>query len=64
VADALDVDCDYCHDMDDMSKDSEKKTVARQMMRMTNEINNRHLKGSSNKVTCMTCHRGKAEPDK
>jgi hypothetical protein len=64
---ALDVECDYCHDVPDMASDAkaEKKT-ARQMMKMTAEINEKWLKGmkdaEKNRVTCGTCHRGKTEP--
>ena len=46
-----------------MAKDIGHKKIAREMMRMTEEINKKYptIKGN---VTCMTCHRGKAEPDK
>jgi hypothetical protein len=66
-AKALDVECDYCHDVPDMASDTkaEKKT-ARQMMKMTAEINDKWLKGmkdaEKNRVTCGTCHRGKSTP--
>lgn len=63
VSRALGVTCDHCHDDDDMSQDTEMKETARDMMRMTNAINNRHLSGSGSEVTCMTCHRGEATPD-
>jgi hypothetical protein len=33
------------------------------MMKMTNEINQRWLKRSDDKVTCGTCHRGKEKPE-
>jgi hypothetical protein len=60
---ALGVQCDHCHDMDNMAKDTDKKKEARAMMRMTNAINQRHLQGSSSQVTCMTCHRGETTPN-
>ncbi len=63
MARALGVQCDFCHDMDNMAKDTDKKNEARKMMRMTNAINQRHLQGSSSPVTCMTCHRGEKTPD-
>ncbi|MFI5288785.1 MAG: c-type cytochrome [Polyangia bacterium] len=67
-AKALDVECDFCHDVPDMASDKNpKKLTARQMMRMTAEINQHWLKGmkdaEKNKVTCVTCHRGKEIPD-
>lgn len=61
IADSLGVQCDFCHDTDDMAKDTEHKEVARAMMKMTAEINKASFKGKS-RVTCMTCHNGKAEP--
>ena len=67
-AKALDVECDYCHDVPDMASDANpKKKIAREMMRMTMEINARYLKAiikdaEKHPVTCNTCHRGSAEP--
>lgn len=60
---ALDVDCDFCHDMDAMDKDSDMKNKARDMMKMTAAVN-KSLKtsGFKQKVTCMTCHGGKKKP--
>jgi hypothetical protein len=63
MARALGVQCDFCHDMDNMAKDTPKKNEARAMMRMTNAINQRHLQNSSTPVTCMTCHRGEKKPN-
>jgi bifunctional DNA-binding transcriptional regulator/antitoxin component of YhaV-PrlF toxin-antitoxin module len=64
---ALGVECDYCHDVPDMASDKlENKKTARQMMKMTMEINDKWLKGlkdaDKNKVTCGTCHNGKEQP--
>ncbi len=64
---ALGVECDYCHDVPDMASDKlENKKIARQMMKMTAEINEKWLKGmkdaDKNKVTCGTCHQGKEQP--
>src|SRR5687767_7252428 len=39
IADALGVQCDHCHNMDDMSADTPKKEKAREMMRMAAKIN-------------------------
>ena len=62
-AKALGVDCDFCHEMPDPEKDTKKKLVAREMMRMENEINSKFLKGMDKKVSCATCHRGKEKPE-
>jgi hypothetical protein len=66
-AKALDVECDYCHDVPDMASDAnEKKKVAREMMKMTAEINAKWIRGlkdgEKNAVGCNTCHRGKSTP--
>lgn len=61
ISDALGVQCDHCHDTEDMAKDTEHKDKAREMMRMTAEINRSFFKGKE-KVSCMTCHRGKHAP--
>src|SRR6476619_5623294 len=43
---ALGVECDYCHDVPDMASDkNEKKQIARKMMQMQNEINEKWIKG-------------------
>lgn len=64
---ALGVDCDECHEVPDMASDKlEMKKIAREMMKMQQEINNRWLKGmkieEKHKVTCGTCHRGQESP--
>jgi hypothetical protein len=64
---ALGVECDHCHAVPDMaSDDNANKKIARQMMKMTQEINERWLKGmkdaEKNAVTCGTCHRGRESP--
>src|SRR5262249_49801087 len=66
---ALGVECNFCHDVPDMASDkNEKKLIARKMMQMQNDINDKWLKGmkvaEKNKVTCGTCHQGKEEPPK
>src|SRR3954462_14338613 len=66
---ALGVECDYCHDVPDMASDkNDKKLVARKMIQMTNDINDKWLKGmkdaDKNKVTCSTCHQGHETPPK
>ncbi|MDB4971413.1 MAG: c-type cytochrome [Myxococcales bacterium] len=66
---ALGVECDYCHDVPDMASDkNEKKLIARKMMQMQNEINEKWIKGwkgaDKAKVSCGTCHQGHEEPPK
>ena len=57
----LGVKCDHCHDHDDMSKDTDKKKLAREMMKMTMELNSKYPI-LEKKVICATCHNGAAEP--
>ena len=77
---ALGVSCDFCHvkskmwgqtDKLDYAADGEPmKENARDMMRMTIEINSKHFYHDKNKesymlntVTCITCHRGEPFPE-
>jgi len=70
IDDSLGVRCDFCHVIQNgpggrhegFEKDDKRmKGVARQMIQMTKDINrNRVVK---NKVTCFTCHHGRAEPE-
>jgi hypothetical protein len=73
---ALGVQCGYCHTfvapgdpMNDFASDSKPtKLVARVMMQMTGEINQKlaaNIKKPADQLTrvgCMTCHRGAAIP--
>ncbi len=61
-AKALGVECDFCHEPPDMAKDTKKKEIAREMMRMTTEINAKFLARADKKVGCVTCHQGKEVP--
>src|SRR5687767_14748382 len=70
ISQSLGVRCDFCHDVTrapgkpptGFEKDTKKyKGVARQMLVMVQDINKR-FKVVENKVTCYTCHKGKAEP--
>ena len=66
---ALGVECDFCHDVPDMASDkNDKKQIARKMIQMTNDVNDKWLKGmkdaDKNKVTCATCHQGHEVPPK
>jgi hypothetical protein len=74
---ALGVKCDHCHervtpppgsqqDMNYASDAKPEKGVARQMIRMVNDVNTRYLSQinpAGENVQCMTCHRGKRIPD-
>ncbi|HET6613026.1 MAG TPA: c-type cytochrome, partial [Kofleriaceae bacterium] len=64
VSKSLGVKCDFCHNVDDFSKDSKKKETARGMMRMVNTLNKKYFAKADHKISCMTCHRGHEHPDK
>jgi pyruvate-formate lyase-activating enzyme len=65
VAKSLGVQCDYCHNLDDMPADSEMKSKARLMMQMVGTINADLKKnGFKQEVGCVTCHAGKKKPPK
>ncbi len=72
---ALNVDCGFCHvekngDMDFALDDNKHKLIARDMMNMTNEINDKYFDYTGAKrtittqlmVTCYTCHNGQKMP--
>lgn len=61
---ALGVHCVYCHDPDNTKRDLDnkpEKDVARQMIRMVNDINRTQFEGRE-VVTCFTCHQGSTKP--
>jgi len=75
---ALNVGCDFCHvdnkakqEMDFASDDNKHKLIARDMMILTNSINDSFFNYTGQKrtittelmVTCFTCHNGKKMPD-
>jgi tetratricopeptide (TPR) repeat protein len=75
-AGALGVRCNHCHvgenpanldNYDFASDDKEPKRVARAMMRMTQEINEKLVPAAGIsqpiQVQCITCHRGIAKPE-
>ena len=69
IAQALGVNCEYCHSAARGSGGPEpRKDIARQMMAMTREINTRvqtataKPAGEVTTVECATCHRGVAIP--
>jgi hypothetical protein len=74
---ALGVECDFCHAEDPQTHrinyaldTKPDKTIARTMIRMTAEINQKYLSTvddpdatpAMKTVTCGTCHRGKSMP--
>lgn len=64
---SLGVTCEYCHvqtaekGWDFASDEKGDKQRAREMMKMTMDINAKHF-GGNPVVSCMTCHGGKARP--
>ena len=62
VTKAMGVQCDFCHNLDDMSLDTPKKKRAREMMQMVKDVNKKVFAGKE-LVGCVTCHRGKEKPD-
>jgi len=63
ISKALGVQCDFCHSMSAMDKDSDMKNKARDMMRMMNSANKSMKKAGFKKaVTCKTCHAGEKTP--
>jgi hypothetical protein len=63
IAKALGVQCDFCHSMSAMDKDTDMKNRARSMMRMMNSANATLKKSGFKKtVSCNTCHKGAKEP--
>lgn len=62
ISGALGVNCEYCHvERDFVSDDVKKKDVARGMITMTAELNQRSFQGKP-VITCYTCHQGNAIP--
>lgn len=78
--DALNVKCGFCHvhtgddwraGWDMASDDKPEKNAARHMLKMTMDINTNYFNWANSSrpdtiraVTCVTCHRGSAHPDK
>lgn len=65
-APALGVGCDYCHVPGNFASDEkEHKRIARDMWRMTGEINQKVrtiVNEDDARVNCSTCHRGHTNP--
>jgi len=62
ITKALGVQCDFCHNLDDMAAETPKKKRALQMLEMVATINKKYM-DNKEMVGCMTCHRGKQKPD-
>lgn len=64
ISAALGVQCSHCHDMSAFDKDTDKKKVARYMLKMTGEINAKYSGDfpSKKKIGCITCHNGQKTP--
>ena len=80
---SLNVGCEFCHTKkkqvmfgtnetwDYASDDNKHKLVAREMMKMTNKLNDEHFPYSGKAenlstiltVTCFTCHNGQTNPE-
>ena len=74
----LGVDCNYCHVKDKKADslifdkdDKPEKEIARNMMRMTMDINKKYFQFNEEvtaaqvqAVTCYTCHKGQPMPEK
>lgn len=60
---SLNVKCNFCHIKGNMASDTlDEKKIARKMMVMTNEINEKYFGKDTGTVGCMTCHNGKQNP--
>ena len=75
---SLGVNCKFCHvgdeatdNWDFAADDNKHKLIARDMMKMTDKINDKYFDMTGGKrdlnsqlmVTCFTCHHGKKEPE-
>jgi Photosynthetic reaction centre cytochrome C subunit len=62
MSNSLGVSCAHCHDVTNFAADTkDPKGVARSMIVMTREINERNFEGEQ-AVTCNSCHRGSLRP--
>ena len=61
--DALGVQCRDCHDLRNFASDEPPlKLVAREMMKMEKELNEKWFADSESQVSCFTCHQGQRIP--
>lgn len=61
---SLGVKCTHCHVEKDWAADKKEKTRAREMMAMTGMVTKDYFGGKFGKVSCETCHRGQARPER
>lgn len=53
--------CVHCHKKNDFAADTKHKEEARDMMRLTRDLNNTYFEKKP-RISCFTCHKGKHEP--
>jgi len=58
---SLGVECSFCHAQDRSSDEKEEKVMARKMLTMTHDINDKFFAGKM-EVRCFTCHKGVSHP--
>jgi hypothetical protein len=58
---ALGVECTFCHAQDRSSDEKGEKLMARKMLTMTHDINEKFFAGKG-EVHCYTCHKGVSHP--
>ncbi len=59
---SLNVNCSFCHTENDFAKDgNEHKDIAREMLKMTFELNQKYFEGKT-EITCNICHNGQPMP--
>jgi hypothetical protein len=58
---ALGKECTFCHVQDRSSDEKHEKVVARNMITMSHEINEKFFNGKM-EVRCYTCHKGAEHP--
>ncbi len=62
---SLGVQCTFCHVRENnamaFDKDHEHKTIAREMIKMVQEVNKNNF-GGKTEVSCFTCHQGRPVP--
>lgn len=62
MSSSLGVNCNFCHAENDFAKDgNEHKDIARDMLKMTFELNKKYFESRS-EVNCNTCHQGRPHP--
>ena len=57
----LGVQCDHCHNVENMGVETEMKGKARSMIEMTRALDKEYFAGQG-RLACMTCHQGKTVP--